>query len=208
MTPGTAIITMRIPLGNGRFFMVEFGPEKPLDSATLLKMSVAEVAQQGAPLHSKSVKESGAGAPLLHSATTSSQERRSPSPSRDFSWQKTSTEKSPQDELQEAREVLAEKASELAIIDSRLAPVRDEERDIRDSILETHHRGPNGLVILNLGGAGRRSPLFGRLDAISKKWGPLKSERKVLYGEIKTLERQIDHIKRSVERANRKKARA
>lgn len=208
MTPGTAIITMRVPLEYGRFMVIEIDSAKPFDFATFEKMNGAQIAQQCAPLFGKPLKENGAGAPLLHSAPTSSQEWRKPSPSRVVSWQKTELEKSLVDELQEVREVLAEKASELAIIDSRLAPVRDEERDIRDSILETHHRGPNGLVILNLGGAGRRSPLFGRLDAISKKWGPLKSERKTLYGEIKTLERQIDHIKRSVERANRKKARA
>jgi hypothetical protein len=69
----------------------------------------------------------------------------------------------------------------------------------------THDRR-DGVIVLNLGRRGERSPLFTRLDAIAKKWGPLKSQRKNLHGEIKTLERQIDHIQRAIERANRKKA--
>jgi septal ring factor EnvC (AmiA/AmiB activator) len=198
---------MRVPFKNGRFMVIEFDPRETHDFAPLLKMSGAEVSQQAAPLRLKPLRESGAGAPLLHSATTSSQERRSPSPSRGVSWQKSKPQKSLQDELQECREVLAEKASELAIMDSRLAPARADETDIREAIVATHDRR-DGVVILNLGTRGERSPLFAKLDKISKEWGPLKNERKNLFCEIKTIERQIDHIKRSIERANRKKARA
>jgi hypothetical protein len=207
MTPESIIITMRVPLEYGRFMVIEFDSSKPFDFATFEKMNGARIAQRCAPLFQKPTKENGAGAPLLHSAPTSSQEWRKPSPSRGVSWQKTKPEKSLVDELQECREVMAEKSSELAVMDSRLAPARAEEQEVREAIVATHDRR-DGVVILNLGNRGQRSPLFSRLDEISKKWGPLKSERKILHGEIKTLERQIDHIKRSIERADRKKARA
>lgn len=206
MTPGTPIVTMSVPLEYGRFTTVIFDVSKPLDFATFRKLNGARIAQQCAPLFRKPLKENGAGAPLLHSAPTSSQEWRKHSPSQGFSWQKSKPQKSLQDEFQECREVMAEKASELALMDSRLAPARAEEQDIREAIVATHDV-QNGVVILNLGRRAERSPLFVKLDKISKEWGPLKSERKILHGEIKTLERQIDHIQRSIERANRKKAR-
>jgi hypothetical protein len=206
MTPVPLIVTMLVPLGKGSQVMVEFDVSKPVDLAPLLKMNGARMAQQGAPLFLKPLKENGAGAPLLHSAPTASQEWRKPSPSGGVSWQKSESEKSLVDELRECREVMADKASELALMDSRLAPVRAEEQEIRESIVSTHERR-DGVVFLNLGRRGERSPLFSRLDAISQKWGPLKSQRKHLHGEIKTLERQIDHIQRAIERANRKKAR-
>ena len=205
MTPEPLTVTMEIPLINGPRVIVEFDAARPVDFAPLLKMSGARVSQQSAPLRLKPLRESGAGAPLLHSATTPSQERRSPSPSRGISWQKSKPEKSLVDDLRECREVMAEKASELALMDSRLAPARAEEQEIREAIVATHDKR-DGVIVLNLGRRGERSPLFTRLDAISKKWGPLKSQRKDLHGEIKTLERQIDHIQRAIECANRKKA--
>lgn len=205
MTPEPFIVTMLVPLENGPRVIVEFDASKPIDFAPLLKMNGARMSQQGAPLLLKPLKENGAGAPLLHSAPTSSQEWRKPSPSRGVSWQKSKPEKSLVDDLRECREVMAEKASELALMDSRLAPARAEEQEIREAIVATHDRR-DGVIVLNLGRRGERSPLFTRLDAISKKWGPLKSQRKNLHGEIKTLERQIDHIQRAIERANRKKA--
>ncbi|MCO5129756.1 MAG: hypothetical protein M9932_04230 [Xanthobacteraceae bacterium] len=205
MTPEPFIVTMEVPLINGRRVSVEFDASKPVDIAPLLKMNGARMAQRPAPLFLKPLKENGAGAPLLHSAPASSQEWRKPSPSRGVSWQKSKPEKSLIDDLRECREVMAEKASELALMDSRLAPARVKEQEIREAIVATHDRR-DGVIVLNLGRRGERSPLFTRLDAISKKWGPLKSQRKDLHGEIKTLERQIDHIQRAIERANRKKA--
>lgn len=205
-TLGTAIVTMRIPLGYGRFTVVELDPEKPFDFAPLQKQSGARVAQQGAPLHWKSTSESGTGAPVRHSAPGASQEWRSHSHLRGISSPEPAPKKSSQDELRECREVMAEKASELAAMDSCLAPVRAEELDIRSAIVATHDKD-HEVVVLNLGNRNRRSPLFARLDKISVEWGWLKNQRKTLHGEVRTLERQIDHIRRAVERDARKKAR-
>jgi hypothetical protein len=106
----------------------------------------------------------------------------------------------------EARDILAEKASEMAVLDSQLAPAREEERRVREAILATHKRSGD-VVILNLARAGERVPLFEQLTAISREWGPLKAQRSRLNAEIKNIERQIERLQKQIETENRKKRR-
>lgn len=100
---------------------------------------------------------------------------------------------------------MASKASQMAGLDDRLAPVRLEERAIRDRIVATHAIS-NGVVMLDLDRRGDRAPLFAKLDDIAATWGGLKSEGKILFGEVKTLERQIEHLQRIIQKPNRKRA--
>lgn len=199
MTSDSIVVTMRVPLKYGRFNLISFDPREPVDFAPFEKWNGARMAQTSAPLSQKPLKENGAGAPLLHSAPEMSHEWRKPSPSRGVSWPEPKLKKSPMEDLEEARSALAGKAAEMAVIDSRLAPVRQEESEVQQSILATHDK-LGGVVQLRLDRAVERKPLFRRLDEISAKWGPLKNERKTLYGEIKTLERQISHIQRLIGR--------
>lgn len=201
-----SVIVMQVPLENGRFLTLELDPKKPFDFAPFQKMNGARIAQNSAPFHSNALSKiaNGASAPL------SLPERRDNVAillRAAFSARAGTAGNSPQEELKEAREVLSGKASELALMDHRLAPVRNEETDIRSAIAATHDRRSDDGLILNLGNRGDRVPLFARLDEISRQWGSLKNDRKNLNCEIKILERQIDHIKRSIELASRKKAR-
>jgi hypothetical protein len=196
-------ICMRVPLSGGRFCFVIFDPTGPADFAPLHELNSARMAQPSAPLFLKPLKENGAGAPLLHSAPLPSHEWRKPSPSGEFLGD-YGTQKSPLEEIAHAQDVLASKASAVAVLDDRLAPVRIEEQAIRSRIVATHAVS-NGVTMLDLGRRGDRAPLFVKLDEIARKWGPLKSERKVLFGEIKTLERQIDHLRRLIDKQDRKR---
>lgn len=203
MTRPSTEICMRVPLSGGRFCIVIFDPVGPADFAPLLELNVAGMAQPTAPLFLKPLKENGAGAPLLHSAPTSSQEWRNTSPSGEFLGPK----KTLQEEIDNARDILASKASDMAALDTKLAPVREEERLVRDAILATHRR-TGGIVILNLDRTGERAPLFDKLTRISKEWGPLKSRRSRLNSEIRDLERQIERLQKLAATAAQKKRKA
>lgn len=203
MTQSRTEICMRVPLTGARFCFVIFDPTGPADFAPLHNLNVAGMAQPTAPLFLKPLKENGAGAPLLHSAPTSSQEWRNSSPSGEFLGPK----KSLQEEIAEARDILAGKASDMAVLDAKLAPAREEERRIRDAILATHSRSGD-VVILNLGRAGERSPLFDRLSAISREWGPVKAQRSRLNSQVRDLERQIERMQKQAEAETRKRRKA
>lgn len=196
-------ICMRVPLSGERFCVIIFDPSKPVDFAPLHKMNGARMAQGGAPLFLKSLKENGAGAPLLHSPPKSAQEWRNTSPSGEF----LGPPKTLQEEVFEAREAMALKASDMAGLDAILAPVREEERRVRNEILSTHHHRGD-VVILNLGTADQRAPLFVKLDMIAKEWGPTKGKRSRLNSEIKELERQIERMQNLLAKQAAKKRRA
>lgn len=187
------IVTMRIPVSKYRYVYIQFDPSQPVDFAPLQNLNGAGMAQQGAPLFLKPLKENGAGAPLLHSPPTSAREWRN-SPSGEF-----------RGELQAAREALADRAAELARLDEILFPVRMEEKDLRERILETHDRTGN-VVVLDLGRASERAPLFARLSAIAAEWGKLKAERSSVNTHVKSLEREIDRLKRLIEKTDKKRA--
>lgn len=102
-----------------------------------------------------------------------------------------------QESLLLAREIISELASELAVLDSRLAPVRDEERGLRDQVLATHGEC-NGVVILNLDRAGDRAPLFARLSEIARKWGPTKAQRGNVNRRIKALECEAAQLEKAI----------
>ena len=122
--------------------------------------------------------------------------------------QRLSSPKTLQDELEETREVLAEKATSLALLDQQLLPGRNEEAVIRDSIRGTHLRRegrPDGALILDLHRAAEREPLFEALDANTAEWGPMRTERARLNGEVKRLERQADRLVRDIDREAKKK---
>lgn len=95
----------------------------------------------------------------------------------------------------------------MALLDSRLSPVRDEERRLRDSILATHGTR-DGVVLLNIDRAGDRAPLFTRLNQISSEWGPTKTERGNLNRQIKALEREVVQLEKAIINEGRKKRRA
>lgn len=199
------VIEMLVPLAGGRSCTVTFDPSfGPVDFAPLHELNGARMAQPTAPLSLKSLKENGAGAPLLHSAPTSSQEWRNPSPSGEFLGSKKTSLK---DDLIGTREAISDKASDMAELDLVLAPVREEERSIRDAILATHKRDGD-VVILNLGRAKERGPLFSQLDDISREWGPVKERRRRLNSEIKNLERVADRLQKLIENESRKKRKA
>lgn len=210
MTVRLDVIVMRIPTKSGASVWVEIDavngrfdlPKMIAEVEPLLEENGARTSQQFAPLFRKPLKENGAGAPLLHSAPLPSHEWRNTSPSGVFSGSK----KSPQEELDEARQALAWKSSEMADLDSILAPVRAEERDIRDAILATHGRDQSGVVVVDFGNRLERRRLFEKLDLIAKQWGKEKALRKDLHSQIKTLEKQIEHIEREISKPKRKKA--
>lgn len=142
MTSSPTEVWMKVPLSGGRFCTVFFDPAGPADFAPLLGLNVAGMAQPTAPLFLKPLKENGAGAPLLHSAPTSSPEWRKPSPSGEFSGAKSLTLR---EELAGVLEVLAEKASAMASLDTKLAPARDEEQRLKagPACRRVCHAGPS-----------------------------------------------------------------
>lgn len=110
-------------------------------------------------------------------------------------------------ELQKTRSALAEVARHLARIDAQLEPVRDEEREIRASIAETHHTSEDGRIVrINLSERTARSPMFARLDEIAAKWGPLKAERTRTHQHVRSLERHAEHLSALIERKRRKES--
>jgi hypothetical protein len=210
MTPLGPVV--RVPLSGGRWVYVIFDTRSgKADFAPLLELNSATMAQPSAPLFLKPLKENGAGAPLLHSAPLPSHEWRKPSPSGEFlglsAQPEPAVKKTPQEALLLAREIISELASELAVLDNRLAPVRNEERDLRDEILATHGER-NGVIILNLDRAGDRAPIFTRLSAIAREWGPTKAQRGNLNRRIKALEREATQLEKDIiaERQKRRKA--
>lgn len=199
-------MTMRVPVSRGVFVMVEFDPNQTVDFAPLRERNGAGMSQTSAPLFLKPLKENGAGAPLLHSAPTSSQEWRKPSPSGEFLGVGKEVQKTAREELEEVVEALADRASELASIDSVLAPVRAEEFEIRAQLLETYD-SRKGVIVFNHC-AKERAPLFRRLTEISVKWGKQKSERAQVNTHVKSLEREADQLRRIISRESKKKVSA
>lgn len=120
MIPTGLEVEMRIPVAGGRWQTIIFDLDSTPDFAPLLKSIGAGMAHSSAPIHLKTLKENGAGAPLLHSAPLPSHEWRKPSPSRGVSWPKKENQKSLSAELDEVRELLAERAGEIADIDTKL----------------------------------------------------------------------------------------
>jgi hypothetical protein len=212
MSIESLVVEMRVPLSRGQWITIAFDCFSGTpDFAPLFKMNGANLAQQSAPLFLKPLKENGAGAPLLHSAPLPSHEWRKPSPSGEFLGLSAPPEQSlkqtPQEALLLAREIISELASKLAALDNRLAPVRDEERDLRDQVLATHGEC-NGVVILNLDRAGDRAPLFARLSEIARKWGSTKAQRGNVNRRIKALEREANQLEKAIiaERQKQRKA--
>lgn len=190
----TCLVTMRIPAGRGLVWVVEFDPTQPVDFAPLQKTSGARVAQWVAPLRLKSLRESGAGAPLLHSAPLPSPERRSPSPLGELLR-----------DIEEARAALADRSEKLSELDEVLAPAWSEEREVRNEILATHGRQA-GVVVLDLNQAPGRKPLFRRLSQISERWGKQKAERALVGSQVRSLERDIARLEKLIETEKRKEA--
>lgn len=194
MSQSGMLVTMRIPVERGRFFYIQFDPSQPVDFAPLLKMEWRTSGAEGAPLHSKPTKESGASAPLLHLAPLPSQKRRSTSPPGGFHG-----------ELEQARTALADRSSELARLDEILAPVWADEREVRDDLMATYSQHGN-IVVLNLGRATDRKPLFRRLSKIAERWGKTKEERRQVYSHVRSLEREITKLEKLIEAEKRKGA--
>src|SRR5688572_1330331 len=149
MTPTGLEIELRIPLAGGRWGTLILDLDQTYDFSDIRNWECRMNSAGQCDIIPKSLKANGASAPLRHSAPTSSQEWRKSSPSRDFSRPKTSPQKSLATELAEAREILAEKAADLADLDEVLAPVWREEGEIKDAILDTHGRQGN-VVVLDL----------------------------------------------------------
>lgn len=220
MTPILPLeITLKIPLekqyGTHRFLTLVFDTQNPPDFCAIREMEWRTNDANSALFHSgaPTPKRMAQNAPLsLPDDATMAQHPslwgKSRSPLRaekQFENQPLNLpHKSPQDEMAEAREVLAVKASEMASLDDKLAPARAEERLVRDRIVATHSTS-NGVTTLNLDRRGDRAPLFAKLDDIARVWGPMKSERKILFGEVKTLEREIDRLQRVIDKPKRKR---
>lgn len=204
MTVKMTEIVMRVPLAGGRFCFIVFDPTVTPDFAPLHVLNGARMAQPTAPLFLKPLKENGAGAPLLHSAPTSSQEWRKPSPSGEFLGVKKPTL---QDDLTDVLAALAEKSSAMACLDTKLGPVRDEEQRIKAAILATHETR-NGVIHLDVNRGRERVPYFERLTALAREWGPLREERRQLNGEVKGLEKQADRLRNLIQADANKKRKA
>lgn len=193
MTAPRTIVTMRVPVSAHLAIYIQFDPEQPVDFAPLLNMEWRTNGAPVAPLFLKPLKENGAGAPLLHSAPTSSQEWRN-SPHGEFLG-----------DLEQAREALANRSAELARLDAILAPAWAEEKDLRAGIMATHERR-DGVVFLDTGRAPERAPLFHRLSEISKRWGKQKAERAAVNSHVRSLERDIARLTKLHEAEKRKRA--
>lgn len=93
----------------------------------------------------------------------------------------------------------------MADLDEELIPAWHQESEVRQAILSTHHR--DGRVVrLSMNGARDRTGLFAELDAISREWGPTRSERKNLQAEIKALEKLIVGLEKAIAKENQRKA--
>lgn len=221
MTPILSLeITLRIPLekqyGTRRFWMLVFDTKSAPDFCVIRETEWRKNDANSALFHSgaPTPKRMAQNAPLSHSNDATMAQHpslwgKSRSPLRAEKQAENpplnQTPKSPREEMAEAREVLAFKASEMAGLDERLAPARAEERLVRDRIAATHSTR-NGVTVLDLDRRGDRAPLFSKLDEIAMVWGPMKSDRKILFGEIKTLEREIERLQRIIDKPKRKRA--
>lgn len=103
-----------------------------------------------------------------------------------------------EDDLAMARKVLAGRSVELAELDARLAPVWTAEESIKATLTQTHEGGPTRG--LNLSRRQERVSLFKRLDELALKWGKVKTERRFINSEIRTLGRLVDNLARQIEK--------
>lgn len=205
MTPPDMVFEIRVKVGYGRFLTFYINSWEPFDFATFQKTNGARMAQTSAPFFKNALTNNanGASAPLSlpNGATVAHWSLQGAFPADD-----AKPKKNIQEELIETRSILADRASVLANLDDLLAPVWAEENDIKDHILATHSRGKNGVVGLNLNRVADRRPLFDRRLAIAAIWGKTKEERRQVGFHVRSLEREIERLKKLIEIEKRKAA--
>ena len=88
----------------------------------------------------------------------------------------------------------------LGRIDLVLGPALVEEASIKERILKTHGREPNGTLIFQPENAPARKPLFEALDKISQEWGAVREERRRTIAMLKDRERDLERALRELDR--------
>lgn len=110
-----------------------------------------------------------------------------------------------EDDLAMARKTLAERSAELARLDVMLAPVWADEDAVKKNLIATHKGGvTRGL---NLVRRGERTVMFKQLDALARKWGKVKTERRFIDSEIRSLGRLVDNLSRQIQKQGSKHGR-
>lgn len=204
MTHSDMVFEINVKRSYGQYLKFHIKSWEAFDFATFQNVNGARMAQTSAPLSQNALTNdaNGASAPFsrpdgANIAHRSFQEA--------FPAHDGETKKSIQEELDEARSALANRSSELARLDDILAPAWAEEREVKSEITATHDIR-DGVVVLDIGRAAQRAPLFRRLTKISERWGKQKAERANVNSHVRSLERDIARLEKLIEAEKRKAA--
>jgi len=111
------------------------------------------------------------------------------------------------EELKQGRGALAAKSFDLAMLDRELSPGRDEERAIKDRLQRSYAVNEAGVIVIDFVRRNERAPLFRALDELTRTWGPKRVERSRIAGEVKALEKLVEHLTKQSKRDSAPKQR-
>ncbi len=210
MTKCDAVFEMTLKVGYGRLLKFYINSDTTIDELRQLKNELAQdcrkvcdapvqatkdkrLAQVCSSLASK-CRETGAAPVVVLNGQVSAADTGKP-------------KKSPAEDLEEAQSALADKAAELADLDSKLAPYWPALDGLKTTIARTHSLDDRGVIVLDLVRREDRKQMFQRLDEFNQSWAPVVNERRIVKSQVKDLERQVARIAESIAK-ERKRANA
>ena len=205
MTPPGPIFELQMKLAYGKNLKFYIKSWETLDICAIQDAIGAAMAHMGCAIPKKCLKENANGASC---AIVASERRDNVAFSLEaaFPAGNRQRKKEIREELEEARLALQDFSSELASLDSQLAPYWRDDRIIRDAILATHGRRSDGAVILDISQARERKAMFKQLDRLTEEWGPVKVARSEMNARVRGLERQIREFERAISKETQKGA--
>ena len=103
------------------------------------------------------------------------------------------------------REFIGELNSQIADLNSVLFPVLAQEQMVREAIIRTHRRAHGGSVQFTFDAVGGRRPLYDELLDISRRWGKLRTQRKLMIASLRSCERELERALREEARKTQRR---